>query len=414
MFPSVVGYDPLEKSVSVVEKSEIVVGIPSRNVAHTIAYVLKQVATGLNRYYGGRKSSIIVCDGLSSDGTVDVVRALSSRLEVPVTIIPNLRAPGKGSAVRTIIELVSNYSDADVLLLIDSDLRSIVPEWIPLLVEASVECGFASPLYRRHRFDATITNFVARPLTSMAYGVDLKQPIGGDFGLSRGLVDILANSILWVSAPWIQLFGVDIFLTHTALANNIGVCEALLKAKIHEAKDPSRSLKDMFIEVTGSLFTVLIEYRDSWIHRHVAELEEPPLIKEPEAPGIQPWEVKMDLENTRKNYHHGLSEYRSYYEGILSRETYSMLYSNKTYSEGVDGDLWSRIVAEFFKAFTREPSVTMREALLETLYPLWQGRLYRYYSEAAELSDDEVEELFLKEVELFLDKRECFVEAFTQ
>ena len=91
-----------------------------------------------------------------------------------------------------------------------------------------------------------------------------------------------------------------------------------------------------------------------------------------------------------------------------------MLYSNKTYSEGVDGDLWSRIVAEFFKAFTREPSVTRREALLETLYPLWQGRLYRYYSEAAELSDDEVEELFLKEVELFLGKREFFVEAFTQ
>ncbi len=412
LFPKVEGYDSWRDAVATVENAEIVVGIPSRNVVHTIAYVLKQAAIGLEKYYGGRKTAIVVCDGLSDDGTVDVVNVMKKNIKIPLTIIPNLRAPGKGAAMRTIIELIAMKSDADILVFIDSDLRSITPEWIPLLAHGAIECGFTAPLYRRHRFDATITNFMARPLTAMAYGIDIKQPIGGDFGLNRGLVDVLANNILWTSNPWTHLFGVDIFLTHTALASGVNACEALLKAKIHEAKDPSKGLKNMFVEVTGSLFTMLIEYRDTWTKKRFTELESPPVIDEPEVPDLTPWEVRIDPENTRKVFHHGLHEYRVVYEKILDRNVFEKIYSSQVYNEGIDRELWSTIVLEFFKYFVREPAMSKRAIVIETLFPLWQGRLYRYYSEVEKLSDKEVEEFLKNETKAFVSKRKYFLEEF--
>ena len=45
-----------------------------------------------------------------------------------------------------------------------------------------------APLYARHKYDGTITNTVTYPLTRALYGHRIRQPIGGDFGVSGDLV----------------------------------------------------------------------------------------------------------------------------------------------------------------------------------------------------------------------------------
>ena len=186
-------YDPIEKVIDAIKDSYIVIGTPSRNVEHTITYVL-HVIQGLLKYYEGIKSSIIICDGLSTDNTVDTVNAYRKNKQLPITIIPNTVSKGKGGAMKLIIDLVAKYGIAESLVFLDSDLRSITPEWIALMVEGTRRCGFVTPYYYRHKYDATITNFTARPLTVMAYGIDINQPIGGDFGLNHNLIKIMAES----------------------------------------------------------------------------------------------------------------------------------------------------------------------------------------------------------------------------
>ena len=41
-----------------------------------------------------------------------------------------------------------------------------------------------APLYARYKYDGTITNTVTYPLTRALYGHRIRQPIGGDFGVS--------------------------------------------------------------------------------------------------------------------------------------------------------------------------------------------------------------------------------------
>ena len=71
----------------------------------------------------------------------------------------------------------------------DSDLRSITPEWIELLLGPVLEHGFdyVAPLYLRHKYDGTITNSIVYPLTRSLYGREVRQPIGGEFGFSGRL-----------------------------------------------------------------------------------------------------------------------------------------------------------------------------------------------------------------------------------
>ncbi len=96
---------------------------------------------------------------------------------------------GKGAALRTIFEIAAAL-DVQALVVVDSDLRSIVPEWIELLAGPILKGGydFVAPLYVRHKFDGTITNTVTYPLTRALYGYRIRQPIGGDFGVSGDLV----------------------------------------------------------------------------------------------------------------------------------------------------------------------------------------------------------------------------------
>ena len=47
---------------------------------------------------------------------------------------------------------------------------------------------YVAPLYARHKYDGTITNTVTYPLTRALYGLRIRQPIGGDFGVSGDLV----------------------------------------------------------------------------------------------------------------------------------------------------------------------------------------------------------------------------------
>ena len=244
-------------------------------------------------------------------------------------------------------------------------------------------------------------------MTTALYGIDIRQPIGGDFAFDKQYIDTIANSKLWLYNPWSLYFGVDIMLTHTALAHGFTVCEADLKAKIHESKDPAKHLKNMFIEVTGSLFVTACEYSDTWKKLRVSKdsISRPRLVSHPELPDISPWTVKVDKEKAREAFLKGIESHKDVLKELLDSITVSDILKNEVLEYGIDRDLWSTIVIEVYKKFVGEPKYSRRALYLEILYVLWQGRLYRYYREVENLNDIEVEELLFKEVLSFITKR---------
>jgi glycosyltransferase involved in cell wall biosynthesis len=222
--------------------ADIVVGIPSYNNARTIGHVVRAAQAGLAKYFPGLRSVVLNSDGGSPDGTPEVVRSVGFGagelllLSHPVSPIHRLSMPydgipGKGSAFRCIFR-AAELLGARACVVVDSDLRSITPDWIQLLVAPVLEHGFdyVAPYYLRHKYDGTITNAIVYPLTRSLYGTRVRQPIGGDFGMSGRLAAYYLTRDVWDTD--VARYGIDIWMTTTAICEGFGVCQAFLGAKI--------------------------------------------------------------------------------------------------------------------------------------------------------------------------------------
>ena len=260
-------------------KADIMVGIPSFKNAATIGYVVRAAQAGLVQYFPDLRPVLVNSDAGSPDGTQRVVIDTeppdyveqillvrpTNRLDRVSLTYPEIEGTGgKGAALRTIFEMAAAL-DVEALVVVDSDLRSIVPEWIELLAGPILKGGydFVAPLYARYKFDGTITNTVTYPLTRALYGHRIRQPIGGDFGVSGDLVRHYLELDDWTDD--ISKFGIDIWMTTSAIAAGFAVCQTRLGAKIHDPKDPGADLGPMFRQVVGTILRLATTYSDKWL-----------------------------------------------------------------------------------------------------------------------------------------------------
>jgi glucosylglycerate synthase len=260
-------------------RADIMVGIPSFKNAATIGYVVRAAQAGLVQYFPDLRPVLVNADAGSPDGTgrvvveteppdyveqILLVRPTNKLDRVSLTYPEIDGVGGKGAALRTIFEIAAAL-EVEALVVVDSDLRSILPEWVELLAGPILKGGydFVAPLYARYKYDGTITNTVTYPLTRALYGHRIRQPIGGDFGVSGDLVRHYLSLDDWTSD--ISKFGIDIWMTTSALTGGFAVCQARLGAKVHDPKDPGADLGPMFRQVVGTILRLAAAHDDAWL-----------------------------------------------------------------------------------------------------------------------------------------------------
>jgi glucosylglycerate synthase len=259
--------------------ADIMVGIPSYRNAATIGHVVRAAQAGLVQYFPDLRPVLVNADAGSPDGTQRVVVETEppGYVEQILLVHPTNRLArvsltypevdgigGKGAALRTLFEMAAAL-EAEALVVVDSDLRSIVPEWIELLAGPILKGGYdyVTPLYARHKYDGTITNPVTYPVTRALSGHRIRQPIGGDFGVSGDLIRHYLAQESWTDD--VSRFGIDIWMTTTALTGGFAVCQTRLGAKIHDPKDPGSDLGPMFRQVVGTLLTMARDNAERWL-----------------------------------------------------------------------------------------------------------------------------------------------------
>lgn len=381
-----------------VGSADIVVGIPSYNNARTIGHVVRAVQAGLAKYFPERRAVIVNSDGGSADGTTEVVQKTSvedfgaillhHRIE-PISKIafPYSGIPGKGSAFRAIFEIAQTL-EAKACVVVDSDLRSITPEWIELLVKPVLDGGFdyVAPLYHRHKFDGTITNSIVYPLTRALYGKRVRQPIGGDFGFSGKLAQFYLGQDVWESD--VARFGIDIWMTTTAIANNFKVAQSFLGAKIHDAKDPGADLSSMLYQVVSATFELMENHAAVWMP--VRGSEPVPAFGFEYAVGLE--HVNVNTARMLKLFREGLLNLREIWLDILGagdlREVERLGALDDREFRFPLG-LWTRIVYDYALAFHLKK--LPREHLIKSLLPLYIGKTAAFVLEVDPMTQHEAE-----------------------
>jgi hypothetical protein len=59
-------------------------------------------------------------------------------------------------------------------------------------------------------------------------------------------------------------FGIDIWMTTSAITQGFRICQSNLGVKIHDVKDPGQHLGPMFRQVLSALFSLMELYDSYW------------------------------------------------------------------------------------------------------------------------------------------------------
>jgi len=394
------------RELRVLRGADLVVGIPSYQNAGTIGYVVQQAAEGAGRFLGLR-TVVLNVDGGSTDGTPEVAASVRVPNTVTVVCTRYQGIPGKGSAIRAVLEAVQ-ILNARACVTLDADLRSVAPWWVERLAGPVLagQADYVTPLCLRHKYDGTITNTIAYPMTRALYGVRVRQPIGGDFGLSAATVARLLPKPVWESD--VARFGIDIWMTTTAICEGLRVAQAHLGPKVHDPKDPAATLGPMFQQVVGTLFSLLAVYSSRW--RQVRGSRPTPEVGEPVEGEPEP--VHVTVPSLVEKFREGFEVHGAIWRKALGPDVYEHLVRARETGPAAEltEGVWARGVYDFAVAFHRADMDP--DAVLAALVPLYFGRVAAFVQRAEGLDSRGAESLVERQAEAFEEEKPRLLAAW--
>ncbi|OGO42754.1 MAG: hypothetical protein A2Z04_01975 [Chloroflexi bacterium RBG_16_57_9] len=338
-----------QKRVRSIGQADLLIGIPTYKNAKTVARVAQTASEGMIQAYPNLRHVLVIADGMSTDDTVQVANetSVAPGVEKMVTLYQGLM--GKGTAVRAIFE-IAHALKVRACVLLDADLRSLTPEWIPALANPILDgrYDYVTPLYTRHWNEVTINDSIAYPMTRMLYGLDVRQPLGGEVSLSREIIEYFLDRDVWETD--VARFGLHIWMTTLAINEGWQIAQAPLTTKTHDFRDPTVGFEPKFLQVVGTLFRMLSIYRRRW-----------PMVQTVQAAPIwgewyptPPESVSSMRQALREAVRKGARRFRSAWSAVMPEENYNAVVQILGQDEPrYSADLWARTVYDFSVVYNK-------------------------------------------------------------
>ncbi len=392
------------KRLEEIKSADIIVGIPCYNNEKTIAHVIQMVTHGLDKYYRQLKNVIFVADGGSTDDTREVAKEFQVK-PWQEKLISIYRGPaGKGTALRSVFEAAEKL-DVKACVVVDADLRSITSEWVKNLISPVLDNSFdfVAPVYLRHKYDATITNNIVYFITRALYGQRIRQPIGGDFALSRRLAKFYTEQDVWETD--VARYGIDIWMTTCAITHGFRIGQAYLGIKVHDVKDPVQHLGPMFRQVMWVLLSLMEQFEAYW--KEVKGSQEVPLFgaAKPE----EPEPVMIDFKEMVERFKTGYNQFSSLWKGIFAPRTFTAIRRAARMDPDdfrLEPAVWVRILYEL--AATFHSWARNRFKIIELVTPLYYARTASFMKETEAMSSAEAES-YIESLALLFEKEKKYL-----
>ena len=386
-----------------VHKVDLLLGLPTFNQASTIESVMNTILAGLRASSAHASVLVVNADVGSKDATPEILKRTVGSV-LPIALVQPFTEgmsvspfalhrlsysgmPAREEAFRSFFTIAERLQ-ARACVVIDASVRSVTPEWMNLLTQPLLEKGadYVAPVFRRQRYEGSLTNNLIAPLTRALYGKRVVCQTGGGYGFSGRLASLFLQKGLWEGEA--ARFGIDSWLTTVALGEGYEVWQALLGAKVQDTKPTGVDVSTVLAQVVGASYYYMERYQDVW-EKHTGSSPVPE-IGQPIEPGVDTGAV--NVERMVKGFRQGLRDLLPIWEIILHPET---LAGVLTLGLGAEDDfqfplsLWVQTVYDFALAYHEK--VIHREHLLKSLTPLYLGRTASLVLETKDGGPDAVE-----------------------
>ena len=396
-----------------VREIDLLVGVPTFNNSHTVEPVVKAVVAGLRASCASASVLFVDADAGSNDGTPDLVKTATGD-SLPVALIQHTGrgiaanrfalhrlsdsgVPEREEAFRSFFSIAKDLQ-AKACVVVDANLRSVAPEWVERLTQPVLEKGadYVAPLFRRQRYEGSLTNSLVAPLTRALYGKRVACQTGGAYGFSAKIANLYLDRDVWEGEA--SRFTIDSWLTTVAVAEGCTVWQASLGPKIQDAKASGIDVSMVLAQAVGATYHYMERYQDVWEQQRgsspVSMIGPPLELKSESAP--------VNVDRMVKGFRQGLRDLLPIWETLLSPEALAGILTL-----GLADDeefrfpipLWVQTVYDFALAYHEK--VIHREHLLKALTPLYLGRTASLVLETQNGGPDEVERTMEQVCETF-------------
>ena len=408
----------VQKEIKPLKGSEIVIGIPfigSPDEMKTLPKVIKTANEGIKRFYPGKKASFILAGSYEAKRAQSKIEGCLKKGKIEgYSFILEKSIDGKGWAIRALIE-ISKFLHSDLILL-QADLlkkrkHGIQDNWI-YLIHRPIELGFdfVLPVFNRPPEDKKLTDHLVAPILVSLYGHRLKEPLGGVYGISKKVLDKFIEDKKSFATTSIGNYGIDIFLTITAIVNDLKICQANLGTKLVVARKFPLRLRQILETLLNQ-----IEYTPSWWLKEGKTLKtEPPSFGD--LPPFQPPKIDvLDISYEIERFRVDFERYKDYlYKKLLQPPLYERLLNlsfkdeEEFYFSPSD---WAQCVYTLILAY-RLPKQISKTDILDTLVILYRARLATFFKEIQKLEGDakrlEADKIREDQLKAFMRLRKTF------
>ena len=393
-----------QRQIQKIGEADLVIGLPTSKNAAIAAQVAQVILAGVSQYYPDLRTVLL---------NADIGREASTRKAIAAQVSANGHScnfvtgryhgsSGQGSATAALLDAALAL-DAKAIVILDSYTQTIAPNWIPglayLILENKTDLVLPRYQWSLQAPGSTLSDLIAYPLFRALWGQSVRHPAASDFALSPKLATALLDEDVWETD--VADFGLPPWLTTYAIVNKWRVAQSALGekqtaldfpltapqtgVKKREVKRLTQQAEAQFQSIVSVLFRQAYHYRSHWqkikrfhslstLTQFAGDVPTTPIPEHDPVPLLD-------------NLALGWMEYRALWRLILTADNLAHL--EALASLPVDrfyfpSDLWARIIYDFAVVFNKGEHDPYQ--IVQSLYPLFQGRLAAYWQEIAGLS----------------------------
>ncbi|MBW2037977.1 MAG: glycosyltransferase [Deltaproteobacteria bacterium] len=415
----------VQGKVTPLKGNEIVIGIPfvgTSDQMETLPKVIEVANEGIKEFYPGKKIAFVLAGSYEGKRIVKKIKGILKEQNIKgFCFTLDKEADGKGWAFRVLME-VSEFLDSDLILLESDFLRKgkqgIQPTWI-YSIYRPIELGndFVLPVFNRPPEGKRVTDHLVVPLLVSLYGYRLKEPIGGVYGISRKVFDKFLKDKKLFAQTDVGNYGIDIFLTITAIVNDLKICQANLGTRL---KPPSPGEFPIRLRQVLNIMFDQIEYSSSWWLKEGKVLKtEPPFYGD--LPSLEPPKMKLNVSYEIERFKIDFQRYKDYlYKKLCHPSLYQKLLGLSNKDEETfyfSSSVWAECVYILILAYFFQREIPKVD-ILDTLVILDRARLATFFKEVQNLEGDakrlESDRLREAQIKDFTRLRESFEEHWRE
>ncbi|MGH7348579.1 MAG: hypothetical protein ACREI6_01085 [Candidatus Rokuibacteriota bacterium] len=366
--------DETEAALERLGTADLVVGLATAGPSATASVVATAARAGLDAHFAGQAAAVVhVTQAASEETAAGVAAALGTvrLVQVPAAAgHPSDGALDWAQAVRTVLT-VGRRLEARALVMLNAELSSTTGEWLrglatPVLKD---DFGLVLPLYRRYRYDGTLTQALVVPLMRSLFGRQLAHPLAEEFGCSGAAADTFLEQPVWDTD--LGRHGLEFWLPASAIQQGLAVGQAVLGTRTAVAAQPPVPLGRTVGRVAGTLFALAEQSEDHWLDIRGSE----PVVTFGALPEPLPGGPVVDPERMQVGFVQGVRDLLPVWERILAPDNLGEVLelSDRPLDRFRFPDrLWTRVVYDFLLAYRAR--VVYRSHAVQSLAPLYLGR----------------------------------------